>query len=105
MGYKKEGLAEDREPKQKTGTNIVSAGPSPDVKERQRAAVLDALKVGPSSSVALREKLGVLHVAGRVMELRKRGFKIETRQTVATDADGRLHRCALYVLQQTGGAV
>lgn len=78
--------------------------PSDSAKARQRAIVLRALRAGPVSSLEIRERLGVLHAAGRVMELRKQGFKIATQSTTVADADGRSHRCALYVLMRQEAA-
>ena len=71
-----------------------------DAKEKQRAVVLDALRAGPLSTLEARERLGVLHAPGRVLELRKAGFKIETQSSIKFDAEGRPHRCGVYVLTE-----
>lgn len=71
---------------------------SPTAKAKQRAALLAALHTGPLSTVEARERLGVLHVAGRVLELRRQGHNIATRTRITFDAEGRPHRCALYEL-------
>jgi hypothetical protein len=46
--------------------------------------------------------LDVYHCPARVLQLRKRGYKITTHwQTVITEA-GEKHRVGLYVLESTG---
>ena len=69
-----------------------------DAKAKQRALILEALRAGPLSTLEARERLGVLHAPGRVLELRKAGFKIETQTSTRFDAEGRPHRCGVYVL-------
>lgn len=76
--------------------------PSEDSKASQRARLLSALRRAPVSTVAAREALGLQSPAARVMELRRLGHRIETLPGIATDAQGREVRCALYVL--AGGA-
>lgn len=66
---------------------------------KQRIILLEALRHGPVSSIAAREDLGILHVAARVMELRRAGFEIETLWRADEDAQGRLHRVGTYVLK------
>lgn len=73
--------------------------PSEGAKARQCAAILAALRTGPLSSLTAREGLGVLHPAGRVLELRKAGHQIATVRRTAIDADGRKHACASYELR------
>lgn len=73
--------------------------PSITIKAKQRAAMLEALQSGPLTTVAAREELGVLHPGGRVLELRKRGYLIDTRSRTEFDAHGRPHRVAAYVLR------
>lgn len=70
-----------------------------EAKTRQRGAVLVRLRVGPLNSVEAREQLGCLHVAGRVLELRKAGYDIATVRSHAVDAAGRRHPVACYVLR------
>lgn len=71
-------------------------------KARQRVLILEALREGPLSTLEARERLGVLHPPGRVHELRKAGFAIETRTSTKFDAEGRPHRVGLYVLSEGG---
>lgn len=75
-----------------------------DARARQRTALLGALREGPITSIEARERLGIIHVAGRVMELRRLGHGIETHASSAFDAQGRKHSCARYLLSQNGGA-
>ena len=72
--------------------------PSNATKASQQGAILAALRVGPLTTVTSREALGVLHPAGRIMELKRLGFTIETRKVRRFDADGRPHTVAEYVL-------
>lgn len=73
-------------------------------KARQRAAVLTRLRGGPLTTLQARSELGVLHVAGRVFELRRAGYAIDTIRTHGDDAQGRRHPIALYVLRAAVGA-
>jgi len=66
---------------------------------KQRAVILQALRQGALSSVAARERLGILHPAGRVCELRRAGYKIEMIKRKTFDADGRPHYAGVYVLK------
>lgn len=75
-----------------------------DAKARQCALVLDALQMGPLSTLEAREQFGVLHIGGRVLELRKAGHRIETRMETRFDAASRPHRCGVYHLVLKGGA-
>lgn len=78
--------------------------PSESVKARQRTALLAALRDGPVSTVHAREVLGVMHPAGRVLELRRSGHAIVTLRRKVVDADGRAHASASYVLRDGGAA-
>lgn len=70
-------------------------------KAAQQMRLLDALqtRAGVTTSDA-REQLAVMHPAGRVRELRAKGFDIETHMLWASDDAGVLHRQALYVLHR-----
>lgn len=70
----------------------------------QRARILDALRVGPVTTLDARHRLDVLHPAARVMELRKFGQSIDTIWTTAENGEGRPHRVAKYVLSVSGDA-
>lgn len=64
----------------------------------QQRARLEAhfAKCGSTTTADARSKLGILHPAGRVQELREAGHKIVTVWTRYTDPTGRLHRMARY---------
>lgn len=67
--------------------------------------ILQALQHGPLSTIAAREQLGIQGVASRVLELRRRGWNIETRRRRVTDEHGRKHAVAVYVLHADGVGV
>lgn len=73
--------------------------PGDGAKAIQQRLILDALRVAPLSTIEARERLGVMHSSGRVMELRRAGHRIETVSTTRHDEHGRPHRCATYVLR------
>lgn len=69
-------------------------------KAKQRAALLDALREhGSLTTHDIRAFMGIMHPAGRVCELRRAGHDIETQVGWFPDADGQMHRQALYVLE------
>lgn len=66
---------------------------------RQRAAILEWLQRGAGlTTLQARNELGVMHPAGRVRELRRRGFDIKTYWRVDFDATGNPCRQGLYIL-------
>ena len=70
-------------------------------KAAQQARLLEALQTrGGVTTSDAREYLSVMHPAGRVRELRAKGFDIETCMLWAADDAGVLHRQALYVLRR-----
>lgn len=64
----------------------------------QEQRVLDALRTGPQTTVALRKNADILHPAGRVQALRERGHDILTQWAKEPTDSGVLHRVARYVL-------
>jgi hypothetical protein len=78
----------------------IIVGPGEGTKAKQRAAILSALRTGPLSTVDAREVLGIMHPAGRIKELRQRGFEIATVCRMSFDAQGRPHLAACYVLRE-----
>lgn len=66
--------------------------------------MLEALRISPVTTLEARERLDVIHPAARVLELRERGHRITTTWVRASDAWGRAHRVARYVLQGSGRA-
>ncbi|MDP1683123.1 MAG: helix-turn-helix domain-containing protein [Burkholderiales bacterium] len=68
-----------------------------------RAIILEALRTGPQTTVALRHEHGVMSPAPRVLELRERGYQIDTVRVHAATPDGVNHRSvALYVMKPKG---
>ncbi|MCE1194225.1 MAG: helix-turn-helix domain-containing protein [Acidovorax sp.] len=66
--------------------------------EAQRARVLVALRAAPKTSYDLR-RLGIYQAPARILELRRRGFRISTDLVSLVDADGYTHQgVALYTL-------
>lgn len=77
-----------------------AASGHPNTNAAQRARITAALRVGPVSSVEMRERLDVLHPAGRVMELRRDGQPIELIWQDRPTACGRVHRVGVYFLRR-----
>jgi len=65
----------------------------------QRKRILDFLRVRPLDTLTARKVLDVMHPAARVMELRKRGWKIQTVKIDRASDCGEIHRVACYVLE------
>ncbi|PXV72360.1 helix-turn-helix domain-containing protein [Nitrosomonas eutropha] len=63
----------------------------------QRQLILEVLRAGPASTLDLRSK-GVMHPAGRLMELRLKGCLIDTHWSWEFDSAGIRHRQGRYVL-------
>lgn len=72
--------------------------------QRLRIASL-LLKRGSANTLELRRLCNSLHPAGRVMELRRCGWRIDLYWEAANDEHGRPHRVGRYVLQRAGGGV
>ncbi|MDR6575152.1 helix-turn-helix domain-containing protein [Pseudomonas extremaustralis] len=67
----------------------------------QRARILERLRQGPADTLSIRCDLSVLMPAPRILELKQRGFLIETHRISVIDDNGTLHRgVALYVLRE-----
>ena len=66
----------------------------------QRKRILSYLvKNHRLSTIEARDKMGILHPCGRIMELRKKGYRIDTTWINEPDANGVTHRVGLYVYQ------
>ncbi|HAT8370927.1 helix-turn-helix domain-containing protein [Legionella pneumophila serogroup 1] len=66
--------------------------------ESQQARILSHFKICPRlSTIEARNKYGILHPGGRMMELRKKGHIIHTHWIYETDSNGVHHRVGLYV--------
>jgi hypothetical protein len=67
--------------------------------QAQRQRLLDYLhKIGSATTILSRQKLNIMHPAGRVMELRKAGYPIETHWLNDVTPEGHKHRVANYIL-------
>lgn len=64
----------------------------------QRFRLLQALQLGPVTTLKARCALNVLHPAARVQELRNKGYTILTNWTIDTTNEGHPHRVAQYLL-------
>src|SRR3990167_3457365 len=64
----------------------------------QRARILRHFLECPRlSTIQARDQYGILHPCGRMMELRKNVYLIDTHWVSEPDANGVLHRVGLYV--------
>lgn len=80
---------------------------NPKIKQRysnsassQRARILKHFERNPRlSTMQARTEHGILHPGGRIMELRKKGHRIDTHWIDELDANGVIHRVGLYVYQ------
>ena len=70
--------------------------------QAQRSRLLEALLIGPVTTIEARGRLDILSPAARVMELRRSGRRIATIWTHERTDCGKLHRVAKYIL--TGAA-
>ena len=68
--------------------------------EAQRKRLINWLHThGQIDTITARRELDILCPAARVLELRKRGYQIETVWTERPTDNGKLHRVAMYVLK------
>lgn len=69
--------------------------------EAQRQRLLDALtERGSITTQQARDELEVMHPAGRIMELRKKGVEIVTVWAHEQSAGGVVHRIARYLMRR-----
>lgn len=66
----------------------------------QRRRLLERLKAAPIDTITARRELDIMHPAARIMELKRRGYRIDTVWVGRQTDGGAVHRVALYVLQQ-----
>lgn len=69
----------------------------------QRKRILEFLRLRPLDTLTARKVLDVMHPAARVMELRKRGWEIQTVKIDRASDCGEIHRVACYVLEAVAG--
>ncbi|HAU0282336.1 TPA: hypothetical protein JBF45_15455 [Legionella pneumophila] len=66
--------------------------------QSQRKRILEHFKKCPRlSTIQARNEYGVLHPGGRIMELRKKGYDIQTHWIYEPDSNGISHRIGLYI--------
>ena len=75
----------------------------PNTATAQRKRILEYLRIHPLDTLTARKELDVMHPAARVMELRKRGVKIQTLKIYRESDCGEIHRVACYVLEAGAG--
>ena len=64
----------------------------------QRTRILQHFKSNPRlSTIEARNVYGILHPPGRIKELRKKGYQIDTYWTSEPDSNGVLHRIGVYI--------
>ncbi len=68
----------------------------------QRQMLLKRLQLGPVTTLEAREEMNMWHPAGRIFELRKLGFNIETHTCTDLTTGGAVGRVAKYVLVKEG---
>ncbi|SEO71374.1 helix-turn-helix domain-containing protein [Pseudomonas sp. Snoq117.2] len=74
--------------------------------QAQRARLLDALELGPITTIDARSRLNIMMPAARVKELRSLGHPIVTHLRDLYDDQGRRHsRVAVYYLAGRGQEV
>ncbi len=62
------------------------------------------LRPGGKTTIELRRDGDILAPAARILELRRRGFDIQTFRVHRETDNGKLHNVALYVLMKEAGA-
>ncbi len=98
LGKQRQGLNHD--PRQIKSNGLVNDKPSTHT-SAQRDAILQQLKKSQSlTTLFIREKMGIMHPAARIMELRQMGYNILLHWINETDVAGITHRVAYYVLHQ-----
>lgn len=72
--------------------------------QSQRKRILEHFEKCPKlSTIQARNEYGVLHPGGRIMELRKKGYDIQTHWIYEPDSNGINHRIGLYVYKGKNG--
>ena len=69
----------------------------------QRLRILERLKKGSLTTIESRRDWSILHPAGRVQELRDRGYAITTLREIDYTEQGEPRRVARYVLLSEKG--
>lgn len=67
--------------------------------ESQMLRFLEAARTAPRTTVELSREFDILHPPARVLQLRKRGYEIDTLWVHVETEPGVLHRVGQYVLR------
>ena len=68
--------------------------------ESQMRRGLVALRIAPRTTVELSREFDILHPPARVLQLRKRGYEIDTLWVHVETEPGVIHRVGKYVLRK-----
>jgi hypothetical protein len=74
--------------------------PSPHANAQRKAILRQLQKSQCLTTLFIREKMGIMHPAARIMELRQMGYDILLHWVFETDVAGTNHRVGHYVLRQ-----
>lgn len=66
----------------------------------QRSRLLHRLRQRPVTTPEARHELDILSPAPRVLELRRRGFKIDMQRVPGLNSNGKVHNVGKYTLIQ-----
>lgn len=72
-------------------------------KAAQCLKILERLKLSPLSTPEARDILHIMHPAGRICDLRKQGYRIETHRCHEATSEGAVSVVAQYVLVGKAG--
>jgi hypothetical protein len=82
-----------------TTADVIEPPPDSHTTDAQALRMIQALRVGPVSSIAAAQQLDIVHPPSTIRHLRKLGWGILTRWCYQAAAPGRRpHRVGLYVL-------
>jgi len=84
------------------GGFTVSALPDNSANTQRRHILSYLSQNGSLTTLQARQELGICHPAARVMELRRRGYEIDTVWVNDVDSTGATHMVARYVLNRGG---
>jgi hypothetical protein len=96
------------EPKTESGSHTISIDQTAAVdkknrrkKDNQMMIVLELLSYGPMSTIDALDK-GITRPAAVIFELKKRGYKINTKMIDVVSRNGEVRRIASYILYWDG---
>jgi hypothetical protein len=65
----------------------------------QRLAILSWLNSHPNLDTLQARQHGIMHPSGRILELKRQGYKIKSHRAIRYDSQGNPRRVAVYVLE------